>query len=191
MSEKKKKEKITTPVFRGSYVNLVAARKFGKGDPRFSILAPFPENGSFVKKLRAAEKEVALEKWNKIPKKMKSALKSGDEREPDEETGKDQFEGMITINFAAAERPGCIYTDEDGDRVEIIDAQEKLYSGAYFRLTTRPYAWEHDEGGKGVSWSLDNVLWIKHGKAFSGKTSAEDDFANVVDEDEGDDDMLE
>jgi hypothetical protein len=57
---------------------------------------------------------------------------------------------------------------------------EELYSGAYYRASIRCFAWEHPTGGKGVSVALDNVMKIKDGEAFSGKSSASDDFASVA-----------
>ena len=183
-----KKKKLVTPEFRGSYVNLAKPRSVGTGDPRYSILMPLPESDPFVKIMQEREKEVAIEKWGKVPKKLKSALKFGADREGDED-GVDEFEGCVTVNFSSADEPGLVYFDEDGDKAAITD-KKMLYSGAFYRVSTRPYAWEHETGGRGVSWSLDNVLWVRGGTPISGRGNAEDDFSNIKPSASNDDDDM-
>lgn len=186
-SDKPERIKMVTPQFRGSYANLTEARKFGQGKPKFSILGVFAEDDDFVAKMQKAEKRVAMEKWGKVPKKMKSAIKFPDDR--DDEEGS-QFEGTVTVSFANLERPGAVQRDSDGDLVEIIDPKE-LYSGAWYRASVRPYAWEYSEtNSKGVSWSLDNIMKIRDDEAFTSATTAEEDFSNIVDDDEEEEDLV-
>lgn len=187
---KKKIESIVSPTFRGSYVNLAKPRSVNNSDPRYSILGVFDPGDPFVKKMRRLEEEVAVAKWGKVPKKMKSAIKTDADRDGDED-GNDQFEGKVTVNFTSADAPQCVRKDEDGDLIEVDDTKI-LYSGAYYRVSTRPYAWDHPTGGKGVSWALNNVLWIKDGKPFSGRKTAIQEFGNLEDDaagDEEDDDI--
>ena len=75
-------------------------------------------------------------------------------------------------------KPGIV----DAALKPIMDANE-IYSGAYYRASIRAYAWEHPTGGKGVSIALDNIMKVKDGEAFSGRTDASDDFANFAKED--------
>ena len=194
-AKKKKKDnkperiKFVTPEFRGSYANLNEARKFGKGEPKFSVLGVFDEDDPFVAKMQKAEATVAKEKWNKVPKKMKSAIKFPADREAQlDDDEEDKFPGKVTINFANKEKPGAVQRDSDGDLVEVIDPKE-LYSGAWYRASVRPYAWEYeDTNSLGVSWSLDNIMKIRDDEAFTSATSAEEDFENIVDDDDDDDD---
>ena len=176
-------KKIKTPEFIGSFVNLAKARSIGDSDPRYSILMPLDENHKFVAKMRRLQEAVAIERWGKVPKRLKSAIKTGEDRDRED----DEFAGKVTVNFASPERPGVVYFDDEGDLVQ-VDDPDMLYSGATYRLTTKPYAWEHPTGGKGVSWSLDNVLWVKGGERLSGKASPEQDFGNI--EDDEDDDIM-
>lgn len=178
------KKKLITPPFRGSYVNLAKARAIKGGNPRYSILMALDEDHPFIKSMRKMETAVAIEKWGKLPKKLKSALKTDADRDDED----DQFAGKVTVNFASADAPECVFKDESGDMVEVIDSK-MLYSGAWYRVSTRAYAWEHETGGRGVSWSLNNVLWVKDDKPFSGRATASQDFSNLEDDD--DDDMLD
>lgn len=87
---------------------------------------------------------------------------------------REEFANCNTIQATSVNRPGAV----DSHLQPIIEPDE-LYSGAYYRASIRCFAWEHPTGGKGVSVALDNVMKTKDGEAFSGKSSASDDFASL------------
>ena len=53
-----------------------------------------------------------------------------------------------------------------------------IYSGMYARVTVRFFAYD-TAGRKGVGCGLGNVLKTREGEAFSGRASAESDFAGL------------
>lgn len=176
-------DKLITPEFRGSFVALDKPKRMkgdDKSDPRYQILMPLPKDHPFWKKVQEQIDLVAKEKWGKIPPKFKSPIKDGDE-----EAEYDNLAGMSFINASNTRRPGCV----DKNLEDIIDPEE-LYSGAWYRISIRAYAWDHPTGGKGASFSLDNVMKIKDDEKFSGGSSAQEDFASLAEQSDGGDDSL-
>jgi len=164
--------KLITPEFRGSFVSLVEPRSIPGVDnskPKFQITIPLPKSDKFWKDLEKLVAMTAQDKWGKIPPKMKSPIKDGDDME------REEFAGCNTIQATSVNRPGAV-----GPDLKPIMSADELYSGAYYRASIRCFAWEHPTGGKGVSVALDNVMKVRDGEAFSGKSSAEDDFATVA-----------
>lgn len=168
--------KLVTPEFRGSFVHILtphapkAAPGEKQSDPRYQITAPIKKNDPFMKKLEALIEETAKGKWGKIPPKMKSPIKDGDDDE------RPEFVGHYTIQASSKNKPDIV----DKSLQPIMDEKE-IYSGAWYRASIRAYAWEHPTGGKGVSIALDNVMKIKDDVAFSGRSSADADFADFAD----------
>jgi hypothetical protein len=86
--------------------------------------------------------------------------------------------GCYSVQATSNNKPGIV----DEVLNPIMNANE-IYSGAYYRASIRAYAWEHPTGGKGVSIALDNVMKVRDGEAFSGRTDASADFAEFGKED--------
>lgn len=171
--------KLVTPEFRGSFVHLLephAIKGVENAKPRYQITIPLKKTDPFWAKVNSMVEESAKEKWGKIPPKMKSPVKDGDEE------GRPEFAGCYTIQATSNNKPGIV----DVSLNPIMDGDE-IYSGAYYRASIRSYAWEHPTGGKGVSIALDNVMKTKDGEAFSGRTDAASDFADFA---KADADML-
>lgn len=158
---------IITPEFRGSFVNLAEPRPPAEGQaPVYSMVVVIPkEETAFLEKLEQEVERVANEKWGKVPPRLKTTLRDGDEED------RPEFKGCIVFNVKSKARPGIV----DNDLQPIMDPEE-LYSGAWYRASINAYAWEHPTGGKGVSFGLNNVMKIKDDEAFSGKQAAEEDF---------------
>jgi hypothetical protein len=144
--------------------------------PRYQITIPLPKKDAFWTKLNQMVDETAKAKWGKIPPKMKSPVKDGDEEE------RPELAGCYSIQATSNNKPGIV----DAQLQPIMDANE-IYSGAYYRASVRAYAWDHPTGGKGVSIALDNIMKTKDGEAFSGRTDASEDFADFA---QADNDML-
>jgi len=167
--------KLVTPEFRGSFVHILephAIKGVENAKARYQITIPLPKNDGFWKKLNALVEETAKAKWGKIPLKMKSPVKDGDEEE------RPELAGCYSVQATSNNKPGIV----DAALNPIMDANE-IYSGAYYRASIRAYAWDHPTGGKGVSIALDNVMKVKDGEAFSGRTDASVDFADFAKED--------
>jgi hypothetical protein len=169
--------KITTPVFRGSFVTLFNPRAMGDDDPKYSITIVLPKDSPFWDKLDKITDKCAKRKWDTIPKKLDTTVKDGDESEYEE------WEGCYAVPARSLDKPGIV----DADCEPITDRSE-VYSGAHYRAVIRVYAWFYPKANKkGVSLQLDNVMKVKDDEPFSGRSSATDDFADFVDRDPDDD----
>jgi hypothetical protein len=141
-----------------------------------------PDNDEHMDFLDALEEwiqEVALAKFGgkTLPKKFSSPIKEADNEfeDPGEFAGFLLFTASKTADRG---RPGILGPDREP--MDEMDYAEELYSGAYYRATIRPWAWDHPTGGKGVSISLVNVLKTDDGDPLgSVDPNAEDDFADV------------
>jgi hypothetical protein len=161
--------KLVTPEFRGSYVFLTEPRSMPGaegGKPKYQITVVLPKNHAFWADLDLQVNKAAVDKWGKVPPRLKTPVKDGDDSE------RSEFAGSNTVQATSLNRPGIV----DTNLSPILSADE-IYSGAYYRISYHCYAWEHPTGGKGVSLAVDNVMKVKDGEAFSGKSSAESDFA--------------
>ena len=167
--------KLITPEFRGSFVHLLephAIKGVEGAKARYQITIPLPKKDAFWQELNGLIEETAKGKWGKIPPKMKSPVKDGDEEE------RPELAGCYSVQATSNNKPGIV-----GTNLKPVMSADEIYSGAYYRASIRAYAWEHPTGGKGVSIALDNVMKVKDGEAFSGRTDASADFADFAKED--------
>lgn len=160
-------EKILTPEFRVGFPNVFKARSVNGSEPKFSVTMLFPP-GTNLDALKAAAAKAARDKWgDKVPPGLKSPFKNSGEK-----AHLDGFEeGAIHINATSKYQPGLV----DRSVQPIIDETE-FYGGCYARATVNAYAYEHPQGGKGVSFGLLNLQKIRDGEPFSARGNAEDDF---------------
>jgi hypothetical protein len=182
-------DKLITPEFRGSFVALVKPVNVkGESDPekaRYQVTIVLPKKDKWWKQVAAEITKAAEGKFNgSVPAKLKRPVKDGDE------SGYPEFEGCYTLQASSTQKPDVV--NKDMTPIDPFKAHEILYSGAWYRVSIRAYAWEHKTGGKGVSFSLDNVMKIRDDTPLSGKGTAAGDFAEFAEEsDEGDaDDLL-
>lgn len=176
VKKEKMMKKLITPEIRGSFVNLLKPKAYSKDQaPKYSMVIAIDKNDKFIADLKKAMDEVAIEKWGEVPAKLKTFLKDGDQEE--EKYG---WNGKLVFTASNKSAPGVLVKTEQG-LVEPV-SEEDIYSGAYYRCSVRPYAYEYEKS-KGVTISLDNVLKTKDGEKFTSKTSAAEDFADFVESD--------
>jgi len=168
--------KIITPAFRGSFVNVLKPRAFSESqDPKFSMVIAIDKEDKFWQQLDKTIKEVATDKWGEVPKKLKTFIKDGDDEEE-----KYNLQGKRLFTASNKSAPGVLIKTENGLE-EVVDPED-IYSGAFYRASIRPYAYEY-QNSKGVAISLDNVLKVKDGEKFTSRTTAQDDFKEYLSED--------
>lgn len=167
-----------TPEFRASFVHLARPNRIDEdSQAKYSLLMVLdpedPDQADYLDTLEDWIDEVAEEKWGEVPKRMRSPIREGEDINDSGE-----FDGMFCINLGNTRKPGIV--DADLERIDEMDQDEQLYSGAWYRCSIRPYAWEHKTGGKGVTFSLDNVMKVRDDEPL-GSTAppAEDDFAET------------
>jgi len=182
-----------------------------KGGDKYSLTMIFDKDAD-LKEMRVAVKKAAKDKWpnlfektkGKWPKSIKSPFLSGNEiAEKAEEEDKDASEckGKIVVRTSRdperAGKPDVMALTKKG--LEPVTERAEFYAGCYAIASYTVYAWEHDEGGKGVSVGLGNICKMKDGDPLGAEqTTGEDDFGDVKvdpalledDDDDGEDDLM-
>ena len=103
---------------------------------------------------------------------LKLPLRDGDKK------GDDAYKGCWYINANSTTKPGVV----DADRQPIIETSE-LYSGIIGRASITLYAF-NTNGNKGIAAGLNNLQKLSDGTPLGGHSRAEDDFADLDDEDD-------
>jgi len=167
-------DKVTTPEFRVSFPAVFEAKlNTLSNKEEYSIQMIFDKSAdlSDLKKMAAA---CAKAKWgDKIPEKLRSPFRDGNEYNDTAENQRDELTDKIFVNSKSKQRPGLV----DGALQAIID-QSDFYGGCYARATVRAYAYDQ-KGNRGVAFGLLNVQKLRDGEPFSGKMKAEDDFKPI------------
>lgn len=79
------------------------------------------------------------------------------------------------IRTSTFDKPGVV----NADGTACTDPTQ-IYSGRWACISIRASAYDHEEGGKGVKWYLQNVQLLDHDERIGGgRSSAEDDFEPV------------
>ena len=169
--------KIVTGKVRLSYVNIF--KKNDKDKYSLAILIPKSDKAT-IDKIKGAVDVVKTDAkststWGgKFLANFKLPLRDGD---TDRDVEKNpEYKGHHFINCNSNQRPGVI----DIDKVEIMDAEE-VYSGCYGRVSVNFYAYSVD-GNKGIACGLNNVQKLADGEPLSGRSRAEDDFSDEVED---------
>lgn len=177
---------VKTPLFRGSFVFLTKPKTVDKDDGSqkqvYSIFIPLKAGAKSTKAFMAEfDKMVAAvtkEKWGKsIPSKMLKdfPVKPGDDME------NEQFHGHICLNASSNFKPSVV--DKHG---ETLEGEDEAYSGAWYKVKLSAWAWEFKKR-KGISLNIESAILLKDDKRFGGGSDAKEDFADEVEEDDGED----
>ena len=177
---------ITGPKTRWSYANVWNPKSINGSTPKYSVSLIVPKSDTkTVNKIKAAIKEAYEEGLSKLKGNSKSApalsilktpLRDGDLERLDDPVYKNAY----FINANATMAPGIV----DKDRQEIIEHSE-VYSGVYGRASITFYAF-NSNGNKGIACGLNNLQKIADGEPLGSRKRAEDDFADLDDEDNDD-----
>ena len=107
----------------------------------------------------------------------KLPLRDGDvEREDDE-----VYAGHYFVNANANTKPGIV--DKHGQ--PIMDSTE-FYSGCYGYASISFYPFNAN-GNRGIACGLNNLMKTADGDPLGGRSRAEDDFKDLIDDTEDDD----
>lgn len=174
---------VKIPRFRGSYVNLDKPRAIkGSTKELYSVMALF-EPGADLSAVKAAVSAAMEEKWPgkstviaKNPK-FKSPFKDQVELVDNEgEQRAGTMAGAVFINLSSGLKPLIL-----GPNAKEPDDPRDIYSGAYYVAKCEVYAWEHEVGGKGVTFSLLGIQKVAEGEKLGGSGARADvsDFEPV------------
>lgn len=176
--------KVITGKARLSYPNIWEPRAFGNdatGPKKYSATLIIPKSDTVaeqkIRKAIAAAAELGKStKFNgKIPGKLEHTFYDGDGPEAD---GAEELKGCWYLRSNSVSKPGVI----DSQKNEIMDKDE-VYAGCYVKASVNFYAYNFG-GNKGVACGLNNLMKVADGEPFSGRASAEDDFADEPVEDD-------
>lgn len=124
--------------------------------------------------IEAAKKSGIVSKWGgKEPKNLELPLRDGDTDKDDE-----VYEDCFFINAKSGTRPGIC----DKNKNPIVD-EEEIYSGVYAYVSVSFYPYDKN-GNRGIACGLNNIMKFKDGERLGGRTSAENDFADIDAEDD-------
>lgn len=175
---------VTGKNTRFSYLIVNEPKAINGGTPKYSVSLIIPKSDTVtVEKIKAAIKAAYDEGQGKLKgngktvpplKALKTPLRDGDEERPDDEA----YAGCYFINANSATKPGVV----DADCQPILDTSE-LYSGIYGRASINFYAF-NTNGNKGIACGLNNLQKLRDGEPLGGKSRAEDDFADMDDDDD-------
>ena len=175
--------KVVTGKVRFSYVAVFQPKAMDeKSEPKYSVSIIIPKSdkatldriNKAIEAAKVAGKAKLADKTGKIPANIKVPLRDGDTDRPDDEAYADSF----FINASSNRRPGVV----DAQLNEII-TPEDFYSGCYGRASINFYAF-NTNGNKGIACGLNNLQKLRDGEPLGGKSRAEDDFADMDDDDD-------
>jgi hypothetical protein len=177
--------KVITGEVRFSYAHVFEPASINGSEPKYSVsILIDKKDKKTLERIKAAieaAKQAGLSKFGgKIPANLKLPVRDGDTEREDDEV----YAGKYFINANAKTKPGLV--DKGGN--PIIDTTE-FYSGCYGHASITFYAF-NTSGNKGIACGLNNIMKTRDGEALGGRASAEDDFADLIDEDFGDDEDI-
>ena len=184
--------KVITGKARSSYMRVTKLQEDDNGNMICSsgILIPKKDKVT-VTAIREAIRSVAEKKFGSEidifkSKKMRQPLLDGDELADDPESSiGDEARGCYFLNAKAYKLPGVV--NKHNERIIDIDELDEIcVSGYYFRfsLTFKAY----DNESKGVRALLNNLMFMGEGERLDGGKSAEQEFEDYAEDDDGYDD---
>jgi len=182
---------VKLPRHRASYVKLDKPYPVkGTTKEAYSYVALF-EPGADLSAMKAAALQAAKDKWGdkaeaiiKHPKFKTPFKDQSDFVDADGEQRPGTKAGAIYLNLNHALKPLILGPNAK----EITDIRD-FYSGCYAVAKCDCYAWEHEVGGKGITFSLLGVQKVAEGEKLggSGARAEVSDFEAVEGAEVGDD----
>ena len=165
---------------RFCYAHVFEPRKDEDGtEGKYSLCVLIPKTDKQAIQLaedaiNAAKEKGKSGKWGgKVPGRLTTPLRDGDEEEKGEE-----YEGMMFFNCSAKQKPGVRVLD-GGMIVEALDGDD-FYSGCWGAVTVNFFPYDSN-GNKGVGAGLNNVIKTRDDEKLAGGASAESDFGDMAD----------
>ena len=170
-----------------SYLNVNEPKApMGGGTPKYSVSLIIPKSDTVtIAKIRSAIQAAYDEGQSKLKgnskivpalEDIKTPLRDGDK----ERKGDDAYANAYFVNANSTTKPGVV----DADRNPILDSSE-LYSGIIGRACINFYAF-NSNGNRGIACGLNNIQKLADGTPLGGHSRAEDDFADLDDDDDED-----
>lgn len=167
---------------RFCYAHVFEPRKDDDGNEgKYSVCILIPKTDKQAIQMvedavNAAKEKGKSGKWGgKIPGRLTTPLRDGDEEEKGEE-----YEGMMFFNASSSvkSKPGVRVLD-GGMIVEALDSED-FYSGCWGAVTVNFFPYDSN-GNKGVGAGLNNLIKTRDDEKLAGGASAESDFGDMAD----------
>lgn len=174
------KTKVVTGTVRLSYANVWEPKSINGGAEKYSVSLIIPKSDKKTIAAINAAVDAAIDEGlakfgGKKPNKaaIKLPLRDGDTERDDEAYADSYF-----VNANSQTPPQIV----DQNVNPIIDRSE-IYSGVYARVSISFYAF-NSNGNKGVACGLGNIQKVRDGQPLGNRSSAEDDFTAIEDDDD-------
>ena len=174
------KTKVVTGTVRLSYANVWEPKSINGGAEKYSVSLIIPKSDKKTIAAINAAIDAAIEEGlakfgGKKPNKaaIKLPLRDGDTERDDEAYANSYF-----VNANSQTPPQIV-----DQNVNPIMNRSEVYSGVYARVSINFYAF-NSNGNKGVACGLGNIQKVRDGQPLGTRSTAEDDFAVIEDEDD-------
>jgi len=182
MKDENQKTKMVTGKVRFSYLHVWEPSAVEEGSEKkysASLIIPKSDKATIAKvnaAIEAAKEQGTTSKFGgKIPTaNFKLPLRDGDIERPEDPA----YAGCYFINANAKQQPGIV--DKKAD--PIMD-KTQVYSGCYGRASITMYPF-NTSGNKGIACGLNHIMKTDDGESLGGRDSAENDFAEVIEDDD-------
>ena len=175
---------VTGPETRFSYCQVWEPTAINGGTPKYSISLIIPKSDKVtVTKIRKAIEAAYNDGAGKLRgngktvpplSSIKTPLRDGDIERPDDEA----YANAWFINANSTTAPGIV----DKACEPILD-KSLVYSGVYGRAAITFYAF-NSNGNRGIACGLQNLQLIRAGEPLGSKSSPEDDFGDIEDDED-------
>lgn len=180
-----------TPVGRASFPILVEPKRIGKNPkpdatPKYQLTVLLDKAAQATddfKDLEQAVEKAIADKWGaNRPRKVKSPFLTIDDLLNKVPAGYTEDHVFIRLNSTVP--VGIVVKQPDGTLRRLDNANDinkEIYAGCDVKASVNVYAWQHEDGGAGVSLGLANVMKVGENEPF-GATNADaaDDFGAPV-----------
>lgn len=175
---------------RFSYCHLFTPEAVSDGaDKKYSVSVIIPKTNTQLiagikQCINAAYQQGLASRWKgRKPATWKNPLRDGDTERPDDES----YANSYFINVTSRTKPGIVKRMTVGGVTKLVEVtnEEDVYSGCYGYVSVNffPFA---NAGNNGVACGLNNVLKTKDGEFLGGRSSAQNDFGDLLDDLPGD-----
>ncbi len=131
------------------------------------------ENQDALKEIKKAIITVAEEEWGEDwqDKNLKLPVRDGNEKKQ-----YDGYPGMKFITAKSNQRPVCLRQDKSA----VVEDDNLFYPGCRVNASVHAFSWSHPTGGKGVSFSLRGVQFVRDDENLGGgRVDVDTEFEDI------------
>lgn len=176
---------VVTPPALCSYVFVLEKREDMSGKEVYSCRLIFDKQKQAAAIERMREQLVEFGRNNFGKARFKLPFRDGDAELANGDIDDELYKGKVFFNTKTTREVQLRKRLPNGELIEVRDPEE-WYSGIIAKAVLTPYAWEHKQGGKGVSLSLNGLIKLADGPSLVPQVDVEEALAE---HDTGDDEI--